>query len=59
MTVVTSATDAGREGELIFRLVYEKIGCKKPVKRLWIIEESAIEDGFKALRDSTHYDNLY
>lgn len=61
VTVVTSATDAGREGELIFRLVYEKIGCKKPVKRLWIssMEESAIEDGFKALRDSTHYDNLY
>lgn len=61
VTFVTSATDAGREGELIFRLVYEKIGCKKPVKRLWIssMEESAIEDGFKALCDSTHYDNLY
>ena len=61
VTFVTSATDAGREGELIFRLVYEKIGCKKPVKRLWIssMEESAIEDGFKALRDSTYYDNLY
>lgn len=59
--VITSATDAGREGELIFRLIYEKIGCKKPVKRLWIssMEESAIAEGFKALRDSTYYDDLY
>ena len=61
VTVITSATDAGREGELIFRLVYEKIGCKKPVQRLWIssMEESAIEDGFKNLRDSEYYDDLY
>ena len=61
VAVITSATDAGREGELIFRLVYEKIGCKKPVKRLWIssMEESAITEGFKALRDSTYYDALY
>ena len=61
VAVITSATDAGREGELIFRLVYEKIGCKKPVKRLWIssMEESAISEGFKALRDSTYYDALY
>jgi DNA topoisomerase-3 len=61
VAVITSATDAGREGELIFRLVYEKIGCKKPVKRLWIssMEESAISEGFKALRDSTCYDALY
>jgi len=61
VAVITSATDAGREGELIFRLVYEKIGCKKPVKRLWIssMEESAISEGFKALRDSTYYDDLY
>lgn len=61
VTVITSATDAGREGELIFRLVYEKIGCKKPVKRLWIssMEESSIEDGFKNLRDSAYYDDLY
>ena len=61
VAVITSATDAGREGELIFRLVYEKIGCKKPVKRLWIssMEESAISEGFKALRDSIYYDALY
>ena len=61
VAVITSATDAGREGELIFRLVYEKIGCKKPVKRLWIssMEESAISEGFKTLRDSTYYDALY
>ena len=61
VAVITSATDAGREGELIFRLVYEKIGCKKPVKRLWIssMEESAISEGFKSLRDSTYYDALY
>ena len=61
VTVITSATDAGREGELIFRLVYEKISCKKPVKRLWIssMEESAITEGFQNLRDNKHYDNLY
>lgn len=61
VTVITSATDAGREGELIFRLVYEKISCKKPVKRLWIssMEEMAIEEGFQNLRDSKDYDNLY
>ena len=61
VTVIISATDAGREGELIFRLVYEKIGCKKPVKRLWIssMEEIAIEDGFKNLHDSASYDDLY
>ena len=46
------ATDAGREGELIFRLVYEHGGCKKPVKRLWIssMEDNAIREGFSALR---------
>ena len=61
VAVITSATDAGREGELIFRLVYEKICCKKPVKRLWIssMEESAITEGFQNLRDNKHYDNLY
>ncbi len=61
VTIITSATDAGREGELIFRLVYEKISCKKPVKRLWIssMEESAITEGFQNLRDNKHYDNLY
>ncbi|KUE76682.1 DNA topoisomerase III [Ruthenibacterium lactatiformans] len=55
------ATDAGREGELIFRLVYEQAKCKKPVKRLWIssMEDSAIREGFEHLRSSADYDNLY
>lgn len=55
------ATDAGREGELIFRLVYEKAGCEKPVQRLWIssMEEDAIRKGFDSLLDSGNYDNLY
>ncbi len=58
---VICATDAGREGELIFRLVYEKAGCKKPVKRLWIssMEESAIKDGFKMMKDGSCYEALY
>lgn len=58
---VICATDAGREGELIFRLVYEMAECKKPVKRLWIssMEEGAIKDGFENLRDGNEYDNLY
>jgi DNA topoisomerase-3 len=58
---VINACDAGREGELIFRLVYEHAKCKKPIKRLWIssLEESAIEIGFKNLRDGAEYDNLY
>lgn len=49
---VVCATDAGREGELIFRMVYEKTGCTKPVKRLWIssLEESAIREGFRSLK---------
>ena len=49
---VVCATDAGREGELIFRLVYEQAGCKKPMKRLWIssMEESAIREGFASLK---------
>ncbi len=55
------ATDAGREGELIFRLVYNKAGCTKPFKRLWIssLEDSAIKEGFKHLRDSSEFDRLY
>lgn len=55
------ATDAGREGELIFRLVYEKTGCKKPFKRLWIssMEEKSILDGMANLRPGQDYDNLY
>ena len=55
------ATDAGREGELIFRLVYHQCGCKKPVERLWIssMEDSAIRAGFAHLKPSTEYDALY
>ena len=61
VTEVIAATDAGREGELIFRLVYEKAGCKKPVKRLWIssMEESSIREGFKNMKDGSCYDDLY
>ena len=55
------ATDAGREGELIFRLVYQQAGCKKPFSRLWLssMEESAIREGFAHLKPSTEYDALY
>ena len=55
------ATDAGREGELIFRLVYHQCGCKKPFERLWIssMEDSAIREGFEQLKPSTEYDALY
>lgn len=58
---VVCATDAGREGELIFRMVYEKTGCTKPVKRLWIssLEESAIREGFRSLKPGAAYDALY
>lgn len=58
---IIAATDAGREGELIFRLVYEKLSCKKPVKRLWIssMEEIAIVEGFQNLRDGANYELLY
>ena len=61
VTAVVCGTDAGREGELIFRLVYEMAGCKKPIKRLWIssMEESAIREGFENLRSGSDYDNLY
>ena len=54
-------TDAGREGELIFRLVYEQAGCKKPVSRLWLssMEDNAIREGFANLKPSTEYDALY
>ena len=55
------ATDAGREGELIFRLVYQQAGCKKPFSRLWLssMEENAIREGFAHLKPSTEYDALY
>lgn len=58
---VVCATDAGREGELIFRLVYEHAGCKKPIERLWIssMEDAAIRDGFEHLRPGSDYDKLY
>ena len=58
---VICATDSGREGELIFRLVYQQAGCKKPVSRLWLssMEESAIREGFAHLKPSTEYDALY
>ena len=58
---VVCATDAGREGELIFRLVYDQAGCGKPIKRLWIssMEESAIREGFENLQPGSDYDNLY
>ena len=54
-------TDAGREGELIFRLVYHKAGCRKPFERLWIssMEDVAIKEGFENLRSGTEYDALY
>ena len=55
------ATDAGREGELIFRLVYHQCHCTKPFERLWIssMEDSAIKDGFENLKPSSVYDRLY
>ena len=61
VTEVVNACDAGREGELIFRLVYNQANCRKPVKRLWIssMEESAIRKGFENLKDGAEYDNLY
>ena len=58
---VVNACDAGREGELIFRFVYEVAGCKKPMRRLWIssMEEAAIKSGFDALKDGQDYDALF
>ena len=58
---VVNACDAGREGELIFRFVYDVAGCKKPMRRLWIssMEESAIKAGFATLKDGKEYDPLY
>ncbi len=55
------ATDAGREGELIFRLVFNQCRCKKPFERLWIssMEDAAIRDGFEKLKPGTAYDALY
>lgn len=58
---VVCTTDAGREGELIFRLVYEYAGCNKPMERLWIssMEDAAIREGFDRLRPGSDYDKLY
>ena len=58
---IICATDAGREGELIFRLVYQQAGCKKSFSRLWLssMEENAIREGFAHLKPSTEYDALY
>ncbi len=58
---IVEATDAGREGELIFRLVYHQCKCKKPFERLWIssMEDAAIREGFASLRPGTEYDALY
>lgn len=58
---LVEATDAGREGELIVRLVYKQAGCKKPFERLWIssMEDKAIKDGFANLKPSVDYDDLY
>ena len=58
---VTAATDAGREGELIFRFVYQMAGCTKPVKRLWVssMEDAAIREGFANLCPDSDYDALY
>ena len=58
---VICATDAGREGELIFRRIYQMAGCRKPFRRLWIssMTEEAIQEGFADLRDGADYDGLY
>ena len=58
---VINACDAGREGELIFRNIYKMTGCKKPICRLWIssMEDTAIEQGFRDLKDGKEYDNLF
>ncbi len=58
---IVIATDAGREGELVGRWIIEKVGAKKPIKRLWIssVTDKAIREGFKNLRDGKEYENLY
>ena len=58
---VVNACDAGREGELIFRFVYNMAGCKKPMRRLWIssMETAAIRQGFDSLKDGSEYEALY
>ena len=58
---VINACDAGREGELIFRNIYKMTGCQKPIYRLWIssMEDDAIKQGFRELKDGKEYDNLF
>jgi len=60
VSAVVCATDAGREGELIFRYIYDAAGCRKPVRRLWVssLTERAIRDGFRQLADGSQYDAL-
>lgn len=61
VTELVCATDAGREGECIFRYVYQYVGCKKPVKRLWVssLENNAIKQAFNQMKDDSDYDNLF
>ena len=61
VTELVCATDAGREGECIFRYVYGYVGCKKPVKRLWVssLENNAVRQAFCQMKDDSHYDNLF
>ncbi|MCI6638113.1 MAG: DNA topoisomerase 3 [Lachnospiraceae bacterium] len=61
VTEITECTDSGREGELIYRLVYHQCGCHKPFNRLWIssMEDTAIREGFANLHPSSEYDSLY
>ena len=58
---IVVATDAGREGELIFRYIYQHLGCRKPFDRLWIssLTDKAIREGLSNLKPGSHYDNLY
>ncbi|MES5131675.1 type IA DNA topoisomerase [Hoylesella timonensis] len=58
---IVVATDAGREGELIFRYIYQHLGCRKPFDRLWIssLTDKAIREGLSNLKSGSHYDNLY
>ena len=58
---VICATDAGREGELIFRYIYAMAGCKKPIRRLWIssMTDEAIQEGFRNIRPGSEYEGLY
>jgi DNA topoisomerase-3 len=58
---IVVATDAGREGELIFRYIYDYVGCTRPFQRLWIssLTDKAIKEGFQNLKPGSDYDNLY